>query len=233
MVRAILVTGANQGLGMHTVHQLAATPGVLVFMGSRKITAAEEAAEKFAADVHSSSTVVLVQLDITDEASIKAAHASVAQVLKQKEISGLDVLVNNAASALGSFEEVFKTIVFGTVAVTDAFRPLLSNGAVILNISSGLGSMGLYAHPGIPILPAYASSKAALNMLTVLWAKQEEEKQSGIRVLSICPGSNATQMNNYSAGGSPAEGCKIIVKAALETEGRTGVFIHKDGDYPW
>jgi NAD(P)-dependent dehydrogenase (short-subunit alcohol dehydrogenase family) len=48
--------------------------------------------------------------------------------------------------------------------------------------------MGLYAHPGIPILPAYASSKAALNMLTVLWAKQEEEKQSGIRVLSICPG---------------------------------------------
>jgi hypothetical protein len=40
-------------------------------------------------------------------------------------------------------------------------------------------------------------------------------------------------MNNYSAGGSPAEGCKIIVKAALETEGRTGVFIHKDGDYPW
>jgi NAD(P)-dependent dehydrogenase (short-subunit alcohol dehydrogenase family) len=83
---------------------------------------------------------------------------------------------------------VFKTIVFGTVAVTDAFRPLLSNGAAILNISSGLGSMGLYAHPGIPILPAYASSKAALNMLTVLWAKQEEEKQSGIRVLSICPG---------------------------------------------
>jgi hypothetical protein len=46
-------------------------------------------------------------------------------------------------------------------------------------------------------------------------------------------GSNATQMNNYSAGGSPAEGCKIIVKAALEKEGRTGVFIHKDGDYPW
>ncbi|KAJ7872458.1 oxidoreductase [Mycena olivaceomarginata] len=224
MVRAILVTGANQGLGMHTVHQLAATPGVLVFMGSRKIAAAEEAAEKFAADVHTSSTVVPVQLDITDEASIKAAHASVAEVLKQNELSGLDVLVNKRCS---------KRSYSATVTVTDAFRPLLSNGAAILNISSGLGSMGLYAHPGIPILPAYASSKAALNMLTVLWAKQEEEKQSGIRVLSICPGSNATQMNNYSAGGSPAEGCKIIVKAALETEGRTGVFIHKDGDYPW
>lgn len=150
--------------------------------------------------LHFSSGTV-VQLDITDEASIKAVHASVAKVLKQKEISGLDVLVNkcvpcfvrlheltglpSAASTLGSFE-VFKTIVFCTVAVTDG--PLFSNGAAILNISSGLGSMGLYSHPGIPILPAYASSKAALNMLAVLWAKQDEEKQSGIRVLSICPG---------------------------------------------
>lgn len=85
---------------------------------------------------------------------------------------------------------MFKTTVFGTVAVTEAFLHLLRTGSdsVVLNISSGLGSMGLYSQPGIPIVPAYASSKAALNMLTVLWAKQEGEKGSGLRVLSICPG---------------------------------------------
>ncbi|KAJ7327869.1 hypothetical protein DFH08DRAFT_816043 [Mycena albidolilacea] len=228
MVRTILVTGANQGLGMHTAQQLASTHDILVFMGSRKIAAAEEALKRLAADICSSSNVGPVQLDITDDASIKAAHAFVTQVLKQKGISSLDVLINNAAAGLGSFEEVFKKTVFGTVAVTEAFfLPLLRTGdSTILNISSSLSSMGLYSQPGIPIVPAYASSKAALNMLTVLWAKQEGEKGSGIR-------SNATQMNNYGAGGSPAEGCKIIVKAALEKKGRTGVFIHKDGDYPW
>ncbi|KAF7349047.1 Short-chain dehydrogenase/reductase family protein [Mycena venus] len=232
MVRTIFVTGANQGLGMHTVHQLGATPDVIVFMGSRKITSAEEALSKFAAEVHSSSTVVPVQLDITDAASIKAAHAFVADFLQKKGISSLDVLVNNAAIIGKGFEDTFATNVFGTIAVTEAFRPLLSKGGSILNISSGLGSLGL-ANKDTPLYPAYASSKSALNMMTVQWALEEEKKGSGIRVISICPGWNATNMNGHDGPMAPSEGCKVIVKAALEKGGKTCVFIHKDGEYPW
>jgi len=219
---------------MHTVHQLGSTPDILVFMGSRKIAAAEEALSKFA-DIHPSSTVVPVQLDITDDSSIKAAHAFVTEFLKKKGIENLDVLVNNAAIFVPSFEETYAVNVFGTVAVTEAFRPLLSKGGAILNISSGLGSMASYPNrpKPRPLLPAYASSKAALNMLTVQWAHQEEEKGSGIRVVSTCPGFNATNLNNYAGTMSPADGCKVIVKAALEKEGRTGVFFNKDGDNPW
>jgi NAD(P)-dependent dehydrogenase (short-subunit alcohol dehydrogenase family) len=62
--------------------------------GSRKIASAEEALAKFAAEIHSSSAVVPVQLDLTDAASIKAAHAFVADFLQKKGISSLDVLVN-------------------------------------------------------------------------------------------------------------------------------------------
>lgn len=46
-------------------------------------------------------------------------------------------------------------------------------------------------------------------------------------------GHNATNLNNYSGAMNPADGCKVIVKEALAKEGRTSVFIQKDGDYPW
>ncbi|KAJ7695786.1 hypothetical protein B0H17DRAFT_1131381 [Mycena rosella] len=103
-LRSFLVTGSNQGLRMHTVHKLASTPNVLVFMGARKLSAAEEARAKFTADINLSSAVVPVQLDITDTTSIKNAHIFIANHLKEKSLSGLDVLINNAAR-LGTFEE--------------------------------------------------------------------------------------------------------------------------------
>ncbi|KAJ6585284.1 hypothetical protein B0H19DRAFT_417803 [Mycena capillaripes] len=221
---------------MHTVQRLGSSPDVVVFMGSRKKEAAEEALSKFAADVHSSSTVVPVQLDITDDASIKAAHAFLANFLKEKGVETLDVLVNNAAAGTTTFKETYEVNVLGTVAVTEAFLPLLSKGGAVLNISSGFASIAAYTkRPSIfPFLaPAYASSKAALNSLTVQWALQEDQKGSGIRVVSICPGMNATKMNNYAGTRLPSEGCKVIVKAALEKEGRTGVFFNEEGDIAW
>ncbi|KAJ7145284.1 short-chain dehydrogenase/reductase SDR [Mycena filopes] len=232
MVRTILITGSNQGLGRHAVHQLGQTPDVIVFMGSRKIAAAEEALSKFASDVHASSTVVPVQLDVTDDASIKAAHAFVADYLKG--ISTLDVLVNNAGVVGATFEATYAVNVFGVAAVTAAFRPLLSNGGAILNISSTLGSLAWHTkRPPPPIYPSYSSSKSALNSLTLQWAIQEEEKDSKIRVISICPGFNATNLNHYTGTMDPADGAKIIVSSALEKEGKSGVFINKDGPVEW
>jgi hypothetical protein len=104
------------GLGMHTVHQLASTPNVIVFMGesgdkgqmsmlnwsqrfkgSRKIAAAKEALAGFASDVHPASTVVPVQLGITDGKSITAAHATIANYLNTKGLRGLDVPIKKSA----------------------------------------------------------------------------------------------------------------------------------------
>ncbi|KAJ7467433.1 hypothetical protein B0H11DRAFT_2197348 [Mycena galericulata] len=226
---------------MHTVDQLSKTPDVLVFMGSRKLAAAEETLAKFSSDIHPSSTVVPVQLDITDYTSIKNAHAFIANYLQQKNLPGLDVLVNNAAIVGNTFEETFGVNVFGTAKITEAIRPILNNGGAIINVSSGLGSMSLFSKrpPVMPVhllLPAhmmYGASKAALNSLTVQWALQEEQKGSGIRVVSVCPGLNKTNLNNYTGTKNPRDGCKVIVKEALAKEGKSSVFIHQDGEYVW
>jgi NADP-dependent 3-hydroxy acid dehydrogenase YdfG len=62
--------------------------------GSRKISAAEDALAEFKSDIHASSTVVPVQLDITDAASVKNAHTFIQGYLKSQNLPGLDVLVN-------------------------------------------------------------------------------------------------------------------------------------------
>lgn len=88
-----------------------------------------------------------------------------------------------------TFESTYAVNVFGTVAITQVIRPLLKDGGAILNISSGLASLHSHTQrPPPPIYPAYSSSKSALNSLTLQWAIQEEEKRSGIRVVSIDPG---------------------------------------------
>ncbi|KAJ7069608.1 short-chain dehydrogenase/reductase SDR [Mycena amicta] len=234
--RSFLVTGANQGLGMHAVHQLAMTPGVIVFMGSRKLPAAQEAIAGFKSTIDASSVVVPVQLDITVPASITEACTFISSYLKQRDVEGLDVLINNAAIGLettDSMKETYEVNLFGTAAITEALRPMINKGGAILNISSRMGSAELLRTLPVAMAPAYSSSKSALNNLTVVWAREEEKKGSGIRVVSICPGFNSTRINNFAGTMAPSDGCKIIVKTALEKEGRTGAFFNKDGDIPW
>ncbi|EWM09929.1 LOW QUALITY PROTEIN: short-chain dehydrogenase, partial [Kutzneria sp. 744] len=167
---AILITGANKGLGLETARQLAAA-GHKVWLGSRDADRGRRAAAEVGA--------VFVQLDVTDDASVAAAADAVAAG------GGLDVLVNNAGVqvemgpdgvlATGDHTgEVMRTTldtnVVGPVRVLHAFLPLLQRSAspVVVNVSSGLASLThvsspdfqAYGYPGV----AYPTSKAALNM---------------------------------------------------------------------
>uniref|UniRef100_UPI00286A7581 SDR family NAD(P)-dependent oxidoreductase n=1 Tax=Armatimonas sp. TaxID=1872638 RepID=UPI00286A7581 len=65
-----LVTGANKGIGLETVRQLAAQ-GITVYLGSRDLTKGEAAAKTLTGDVR------VISLDVTDSASIAAAVATV------------------------------------------------------------------------------------------------------------------------------------------------------------
>jgi len=122
----------------------------------------------------------------------------------------LDVLVNNAAISdaadgppgtvnVDVVKRVMDTNFFGTLAVTQAFLPLLRNApaARIVNLSSGLGSLTWNADPNWSFakfkLPGYNTSKAALNMLTVQLAY--ELRDTSIKVNSVNPGYTATDMN--------------------------------------
>jgi NAD(P)-dependent dehydrogenase (short-subunit alcohol dehydrogenase family) len=173
-----LVTGANKGLGRETARQLGAS-GVTVLLGSRDLTRGEVAAAELAAE---GIKVSPVQLDVTDVQSAER----VADKIRQ-EFGLLDILVNNAggivetpalSATAADLRATYETNVFGVVTVTCTMLPLLaaSRAARIVNVSSTSASLSVMSEPGTIyaaadyILP-YASSKAALNMLTVQYAQ--------------------------------------------------------------
>jgi NAD(P)-dependent dehydrogenase (short-subunit alcohol dehydrogenase family) len=231
-----LITGANKGLGFETARRLIAA-GHTVYAGSRNAERGRRAAEQLGAR--------MVLIDVTDEASVVAAAKTI------EADGGLDVLVNNAGievrtsgdSVVGAAEvtadvmrQVFETNVFGVVRVTHAFLPLLqrSGAPVVVNISSGLASMASVADPGSPAYAypgvAYPTSKAAVNMITVQYAKAFP----GMRINAVEPGYTATDLNGHSGPQTVEEGVEIIVRMAqVGHDGPTGGYFDAEGPLPW
>jgi NAD(P)-dependent dehydrogenase (short-subunit alcohol dehydrogenase family) len=227
-----LITGANKGLGHETARQLVGA-GHTVYIGARDSGRGQAAARELGAR--------FVRLDVTDQASVDAAADAVAEAAGH-----LDVLVNNAGIPgryvpapevdAAEVERVFATNVFGIVRVTRAFLPLLEASAnpVIVNVGSALGSEGIVTDPariesGVPAL-AYASSKAAVIMLTVQYAKA----LANIKVNVVEPGFTATDLNGNRGHQSVAEGAQIIVTmATIGPDGPTGTFTDRNGTMPW
>jgi NAD(P)-dependent dehydrogenase (short-subunit alcohol dehydrogenase family) len=223
-----LITGANKGLGYETARQLVAA-GHTVYLGSRDAARGQRAADELGGK--------FVQLDVTDDASVAAAA---------KTVGSLDVLVNNAALggprlAVGevtaeSLRALFDTNVFGVVRTMHAFLPLLSAsaGPVVVNVSSGLGSIGRATDPAAMeyeyVTLAYGSAKAALNMLTVQYAKA----YPAMRINCVDPGYTATDLNGFQGTQTIPEGAAIIVRMAqVGTDGPTGGYFDASGVVPW
>ncbi|KOV90087.1 SDR family NAD(P)-dependent oxidoreductase [Nocardia sp. NRRL S-836] len=227
------ITGANKGLGRETARRLVEL-GHTVLIGARDRARGEEAAAALGARY--------VPIDVTDDASVSAAAANV------REHEGrIDVLINNAgvhgpvggdpqdltgADALA----VFQVNVIGVIRTTSAFLPLLrrSDDPVVVNVSSGMGSLALTHDPDRPesrvLAPLYTASKAALTMLTTQYAKGLE----GLRVNAADPGYTATDLNGHSGFQTVTEGTDAIV--ALATEGRgagTGRLVSREGELAW
>jgi NAD(P)-dependent dehydrogenase (short-subunit alcohol dehydrogenase family) len=233
--RIALVTGANKGIGREIARQLGAM-GHTVWLGCRdegRGLAAERDLRAEGIDAH------FVQLDITEEDSVRAAVAHIEQ-----HAPHLDVLVNNAgvggsmgiqpsAESVDDIREIFEINLFGTIRATQAFLPLLrrSASARIVMMSSGLGSIALTADMKAPIwgmtATGYSASKTALNMFTVKLAK--ELLGEGIKVNAACPGSVATDMGGAMAPRTVEQGALIAVRlATLDWMGPTGGFFHDD-----
>ena len=80
------------------------------------------------------------------------------------------------------------------------------------------------------IYPVYASSKAALNMLTVRYAAAFPK----MRINSVDPGFTATDFNQHRGTQTVEQGAEAIVRYALVTpDGPTGGFFDRDGAEAW
>jgi NAD(P)-dependent dehydrogenase (short-subunit alcohol dehydrogenase family) len=104
----------------------------------------------------------------------------------------------------------------------------------IVNVSSGVGSFHRILAPGsvenAVTLPVYPATKAALNMLTVQYARTLD----GILVNAADPGFTGTDFNNHRGTQTVAEGTDAIVRlATLPPDGPTGTFQDRYGTVPW
>ncbi len=105
---------------------------------------------------------------------------------------------------------------------------------MIVNVSSGLGSLARTTDLSSPaskwIVPAYCSSKAALNMLTTQYAKAFP----AMRINAVDPGYTATDLNFNTGTQTVGEGTDAIVSmATIGPDGPTGTFVNRDGPVAW
>ena len=185
----VLITGANSGIGKETARQLL-TAGCTVYVGARDADRGQSAVDELGEGAE------LLMLDVTDAAAIAAAA---------DKVKKLDVLVNNAGISdagqpaptlpVNVLRQVYETNVFGVVAVTNAFLPLLRRSLHprIVNISSGTGSLAWSTSPNPQFdyrmagaAAAYRSSKTALNALTIYYA--QALASDNIKVNALAPG---------------------------------------------
>lgn len=239
--RIALVTGGNKGIGFEVVRGLGAA-GVTVYLGARQTALGDAATAQLRAEGHD---VRFVHLDVTAANDIARAA-----VLMQRQHGRLDILVNNAAIGLDftspslvtmeSMRSIFETNTFAPVAMINALLPLLRNSPAgrIVNVSSDFGSLTLNTTPKMPhrkaISLAYPSSKAALNMITVQFAK--ELRESPIRINAVDPGFTDTDMTSGmgNATRSAAQAAVAIVRLALAGDDCPhGTYSNEDGPVPW
>ena len=226
-----IVTGANKGIGFEVARGLGRR-GVVVYVGARRPDLGEAAATALRGD---GVDARVAQLDVTAPDQVAALRARV-----EAEHGRLDILVNNAAIGLDftppselsedEFRTTFETNVFGAVRMIQAFLPLLrlSVAGRIVNVSSDFGSLTLNSDPALPhgqaTSLAYPASKAALNQVTVQFAK--ELRDSPVKINAVDPGFTDTDMIKSvglrSRRSTAQAAAKIVEMALVGADGPSG-----------
>jgi NAD(P)-dependent dehydrogenase (short-subunit alcohol dehydrogenase family) len=245
-MKTALVTGANKSIGFEVTKQLA-QKGIYVYLGSRNLENGIEAINKLNAEGINNAEAI--QLDVTNDKSVQEAR----DVIGKKKKS-LDILINNAGiyggypqsvfdATIKQFKATYNANVYGVVSVVQAFIDLLKKSSEprIVNVSSSQGSITLHSDPAYKYYDykgvVYLSSKAALNMYTVVLAY--ELKDTNFKVNAVCPGFTKTDFNGHRGPGAVEVAGKRIVKYALiDKEGPTGKFFSEEnnpatGEIPW
>lgn len=190
--RTAVVTGASSGIGRACVARLAKA-GWRVFAGVRKAEDEANLQEQFGA------RVTPIRIDVTDRPLIMEAAEKVRFQLGD---NGLDALVNVAGIGMmrpveyvtdDDMWKIFQINVFGQIAVTQAFLPLLRQArGTIVNI----GSVG--THIGLPFGGLLNGSKSAFRSLND--ALRMELRSSGVRVVVVEPGAIKTPAVDKTLG---------------------------------
>lgn len=234
--KVALITGANKGLGLEIARQLG-QKGVTVVLSARTAEKGEPAVETLRGegiDAH------FVKLEVTDDTDVAALPK-----FFEDKFGRLDILINNAGVMLERgeltqqvFRDTYETNVIAPYFITQTLLPLLkaAPSGRIVNHSSILGSITVNSQPDTIAAdwlgPAYNSSKAALNMLTVI--QMRKLAGTNIKVNAVHPGWVKTDLGGDAAPLDVQTGAKTAVELALiADDGPNGSFFHLGEVLPW
>ncbi|KAF2165711.1 hypothetical protein M409DRAFT_55593 [Zasmidium cellare ATCC 36951] len=255
----LLITGGNQGLGYYAAKQLSASGRYHIFLGSRNFQKAEQAIASMKTDDSSPSNtanIEPIQIDVNDDASIQAAADYVLQKHGYLDVLMLNAGISRAAgveSDLGpnedgsgpslreQYRQQYDTNVFGAAVCVDSFLPLLRKstapgGKRIAFTGSSTACLELArtdpTHLNGKHYRLYRSTKTALNMVMVSYARELEDE--GFVVSASNPGHCGTNLNLYKGLKDPREGAKVLVECV---EGRKedvhGFLVDESGKLDW
>ena len=198
MMKKVLVTGANKGIGFEIARQLGKS-GWQVIMGARSQERAEAAIRQLKAE--GIETAGWQHVDLSDNESLEISAAEIG-----RKHPGLSLLINNAGipgdmevmgyeADLADVTQTVQVNYIGTFCLTKALLPLLTkNKGRIVNITVPT-EVSPYWHP-----MAYVASKAAQNVMTSIMAMEFEKKQIPVEIFDIHPGATCTDLNNHYSG---------------------------------
>jgi NADP-dependent 3-hydroxy acid dehydrogenase YdfG len=206
--RTALVTGASSGIGAATARALAAA-GAAVAVGARRTDRLADLAAELEKD---GTSVLALELDVTDEAACRAAVTKT-----QQELGGLDILVNNAGVMLlgpivgadtEDWRRMLHTNVLGLMYMTHAALPqMLDKGrGDIVNISSVAGRIARLGSGG------YNASKWAVNAFSE--SLRQEVTARGVRISLVEPGAVATELTDHITHEQTRELVKSTIAAS-------------------
>ncbi|MGG0175921.1 SDR family NAD(P)-dependent oxidoreductase [Gottfriedia acidiceleris] len=236
MTKYAFITGANKGIGLEIVRQLA-EKDYHVFLGARNGELGNQALQSLGL-----SNVTFIQVDVSETQSIQKSFSKI-----QELTDHLDLLINNAGIApdfnilpsdlkLETLRQAFEVNFFGTFQMIQTFLPLVkkSERGKIINVTTDMASQTMFDRgetDSINIL-GYNSSKTANNSLTLTFGK--EFGSNGPEIFGVTPGFTTTDLNHNSAGGkTTAEGAKIITDFALSNINYNGKILNANGIMPW
>ena len=244
---AVMITGANRGLGLQVVKDLLASNSCHLIAtcrslggeGSREL---EELAAK-------ESRLTVLELDVSNPATFSKVAEAVDGIVKE---NGLNALVNNAGIhirkgledvTVDDMAQTFATNTIGPLMLTQSFLPLLKRAAshasdkplgwqraVVINMSTILGSISSNDKGG---LYPYRSSKAALNAITK--SLSVDLVKDGIITCSVHPGWVQTDMGGSNAPVTIEESVQGMLKlfAKLDHNSNGGFFQYDGSVMNW
>lgn len=240
MTKTVFITGANKSIGFETARQLGKL-GYQIFLGARNEQRGQVAVQELESE---GIEATWIQIDVAEPTSVQSAITELTSLT-----NSLDVLVNNAGISggltvkptevtLDIMHATFATNLFGAFDVFTKALPLLqtSEQLRVVNVSSGLGSNARASDPKDGSYAAnsvqYRASKAALNMMTIEFAKAFAN--TSLKINAAHPGFTATDFNNHSGGQTVQQAAEPIVRlATLPADGPTGTFQDISGVIAW